>query len=267
MLFLSAPPPVGGKGLLALRKSLEEVSNGPATARAFDAAGLRRDTRVMTRVLLLCACLILWLAPPALARTDALGWRITDASMSERVTFQGDGGPGCARAGVCGYSGTITYGFEGIQDGDAILALAPRGRHRRAIGFGEVSVNSLTTVSVDPPGGGPPCTEKVLHHADVFLLSGTAGRIRVGFHDPRVIGGLLRSYCVGPSDADIWHADALPRLSVPGIQLRRRRLTLQASSTRSFHAPPFTGQVTFQATVHMRRIPPSAFLRELIIGF
>src|SRR4051794_31214347 len=43
MLFLSAPPPVGGMCLMALRKSLAEVSNGPVPARAL----IRADEGVL----------------------------------------------------------------------------------------------------------------------------------------------------------------------------------------------------------------------------
>jgi hypothetical protein len=204
-------------------------------------------------------------AAPAAARkrVHVLAYTITDATMSEEMDFQGDGGPACARAGVCGYSGTVSYGFGGIQDGDLAIAFAPHGHRLAASGVGEIVANGLTKATVNGPGDGPPCTEQVIHRGEIFDLTGTSGRVRLSFHDPRIAGGYLRSFCVGPSDADMWHAHALPRLSVPVSALRHEHVLLQSSTTRAFHSGPFIGTLKFSVSIRMRRANVPSFLFPL----
>jgi hypothetical protein len=88
----------------------------------------------------------------------------------------------------------------------------------------------------------------------------------VAFHDPRIETGPIRSYCTQPSDADLWHARALPYLWIGSRDLRRRHLTLSVSTTRAFHSGPFTGQVAFQATLRMRRVKIPSFLLQVLSG-
>lgn len=225
-----------------------------------------RDTRLVTRAVVIAACLLLVAAVPAFARTrvSALAYDITDASISEEMDFQGDGGPACSRAGVCGYSGTVTYGFDGIEGGDAFIAFLRRGHRTRTIASGEIFANGLTKATVFGPGGGPPCTEQILRHGELFSIAGTPGRVRFSFHDPSVTGSLLRTYCTGPSDADMWRARAIPRLSVPVSTLRHRHVLLQTSTTRPFHSGPFVGQLKFSVSLRMRRVRIPSFFLQLL---
>lgn len=206
----------------------------------------------MTRALLtgLAAglCALALAAPAGAAKPRAYPFGVTSASMSEVVSFQGDGGPACQRAGVCGYSGTIRYSFD-HADGLAIFLT----RRRRVLGTADFFFAGLTTASVQAPGGGPPCTDRVLHGFDGFEVEGTASRMRILFHPGFDGTTYLTTYCGGPSDADIAHVRALPEIAITPRTLRHGKVHLQVASTRSFHTGPFVGTVTFNANIRMRR--------------
>jgi hypothetical protein len=198
---------------------------------------------------------------------DFYAFTVRSGSMSEVMTFQGDGGPACAQAGVCGYSGTISYGFGAIRDGDGSVLVTRTGRRSRAFGYAALSVGALTSANVTGPGGGPPCTEKVLHRFDYVFMEGDARRLRVLFHSPDAAPDYLESFCAGPSDADIGYAGAIPELSIKTRDLKKRRLTLTASSVRQFHTGPFVGTVTFSASLVLSRVNiPADFLTDVTLG-
>lgn len=200
-------------------------------------------------------CALVFAAPAAAASTlDFSAFSVRSGSLSEVVSFQGDGGPACAQAGVCGYNGTIDYGFGGIRDGEGTLLVSHSGRRSRAFGFANLDLGALTTVTVNSPGAGQPCTEKVLHRFDGFALEGTAKRLRVLFHPAEAAPDFLDSYCAGPSDADIAHAQALPAPTIATSRLRQRKFVLTTASQRPFHAGPFVGTVTFNASFVLSRV-------------
>jgi hypothetical protein len=223
------------------------------------------DTPEVTRRLapFLALCLVA-LAPARAAAASrppqVIPFDVRSASLSEVVSFHG--GPGCAQAGVCGYSGTISYGFGGIRDGGGGVILT-RSRHSsEGFGFGTLDVGALTTASVSGPAGGPVCSERVLHKEDVFALEGSAGRLRVVFHPATLTPEFIDSYCVGPSDEDIAHTQALPTISLPTSKLSKRRVKLSVSTQRAFSAPPFAGTVQFSATLELApsRLPSGLFI-------
>lgn len=216
-------------------------------------------TRAAVVCVVLAACLLA-LSSQASARTkprlSLLAFTVTDATMSEDLTFQGDGGPACARAGVCETKGNVHYGFDGIEFGDFILILARQGHRAAALGFGSLGANGLTTATVTN-GGGPPCTDKVIHTSDGFNVSGKPGRVRFTFHSSLDSTDFLASFCAGPSGTDLNHVHALPRFSVPTSRLRHNKVSLSMSSSRQFHAGPFTGTLNFSAKLklHRERVP------------
>lgn len=216
----------------------------------------------MTRAVILAAlCCLAFGAAPAAARQRQYAFIITNASMSETMSFQGDGGPACARFGVCGYSGTVSYGFGG---GDGLAAFVVAGR--RAAGTGDFFYNGLTSASVQGPGGAPPCTDKVIRTFDGFEVAGRPNRIRILFHPPIDGPNYLDTYCTGPSDLDVWHAKALPQLTLSERSLRSRIVRLHAASTRQFHAGPFLGTMTFQIDVKMRRARHLSSILRFLAG-
>jgi hypothetical protein len=217
----------------------------------------------VTRATLIAAlCSLVLCAPAAAAKPRRYVYLITSASMSEVMTFQGDAGPACARAGVCGYSGTVNYSFSA---GDGLAAFDLSGR--RAIGTGELFYAGLTSATVQGPGGGPPCTDKVIRKFDRFEVEGKPGHMRVLFHPAFDAPNYLDTYCTGPSDDDMSHAHALPVLTLSERSLRRRSLLLQVSTTRPFHTGPFVGTLTFRAQLRLKRVRHLiSLLRFLLSG-
>lgn len=203
-------------------------------------------TRALLSGVIAALCALVFAVPAGAAQGHTYGFSITDARISEVMTFQGDNGPACQRVGVCGYSGTVSYGFD---HADGLMAAAISRGH--AVGFGFLDFNGLTSATVQVPGGGPPCTDRVIRKFDAFQVKGGASHLSFVFH-PRLAGlNFLDTYCAGPSDADI--AREIPALVVPVSQMRRRALILHLSSTRPFHAGPFQGTLAFSLDLRMRR--------------
>jgi len=192
-------------------------------------------------------------AADAAPSLDFLAFNVRSGSMSEVVSFQGDGGPACAQAGVCGYSGTISYGFPAIRGGDGSVLLTRSGRRSRAFGFATVSIGGLTSATVNGPGGGQPCTEQVLHRFDYILMSGNARTLRVQFHSPDVAPDYLETYCAGPSDAGLGFVPAIPSLTIKTKGLSKNRLTVSTSSVKQFHSGPFVGTASFSVNLVLAR--------------
>jgi hypothetical protein len=188
-----------------------------------------------------------------------LPFDVRSGSMSEVVSFHGDGGPACAQAGVCGYTGTISYDFAGVRQGLGSVLITRSGKRTSAFGFGNLQLGALTTANVTGPGGAV-CTEKILHEFDGFVLQGDAKRLEVLFHPALVAPDFLENYCTGPNDSDIAHAGVLPTLTIPTRSLRKRRFTLAVASSKPFHAGPFEGTVTFNASFMLARVRLSADL-------
>jgi hypothetical protein len=205
-------------------------------------------------------------AASAAPSLDILAFTVRSASMSEVVSFQGDGGPACAQAGVCGYNGTISYGFGAIRDGDGNVLLTRSGRRSRAIGFANLDIGGLTTVSVNGPGGGQPCTEKTLHRFDFVYMTGNARQLKLQFHPAITVPDFLETYCTGPSDADIGFAGALPTLTIKTRDLNKRRLTISTSTVRPFHSGPFTGTVAFNFNMVLARAKSPGDLLDVTLS-
>jgi hypothetical protein len=215
---------------------------------------LRWMTRGIASVVVLL-CLLVGAAPAAAAqRLSILAFDVRSGSMSEVVSFQGDGGPACAQAGVCGYSGTVAYSFGGVRSGGGSVLLTRNGKRSSAFGFASLQLGALTTANVSAGPGTTACTEKILHQFDSLVLEGDARRLRVLFHPALAAPDFLETYCAGPSDSDISHAGVIPTLSIPTSSLRRRRFTLSVASTKPFHSGPFSGTVSFNATFVLSRV-------------
>jgi hypothetical protein len=211
----------------------------------------------------ICAALfaLVFCAPAGAAKPRRYAFGIPDVSMSEVMTFHGDGTPDCERSGVCGYSGTISYSFSG-GDGLAAFTVSPHG----VLGTADFFYEGLTSAVVQGPGGGAPCTDKVLQHFDGFEVEGTPGHIRLIFHPYWDVPLYLSTYCTGPSDIDMSHARALPEIVVTDRTLRRHRLHLEASSTRPFHSGPFEGSLSFQVNMRLRRAKHLSSIFQFLAG-
>lgn len=203
----------------------------------------------MTRAVILVAFAALVLAAPASAavRTHDYAYGVLDGRLTETMTFQSDPAS-CQRAGLCGYSGTVTYSFAHVTDGLGIFST----RRHSVRGYAFLNVGGLTTTTVQGPGGGPPCTDKVISRFDAFDIEGTAARPRFVFHSPQDVPQFLDTYCAGPRDLDV--ARLIPPLPLPRNALRRRSLFSKVSTTAPFSAGPFVGTLSFSAAVRLRKL-------------
>jgi hypothetical protein len=91
-------------------------------------------------------------------------------------------------------------------------------------------------------------------------VGGHPGAMRLLFHSPFDDPNYLDTICTGPSDLDLYHAGALPTITISERTLRRKKITLGVSSTRQFHAGPFVGTVAFTTAIRMR---PSRFVNDI----
>jgi hypothetical protein len=232
------------------------------SAWAVDSVRALRDTRLVTRALGSClvvaACLLALGPASASARArvhaEALAYEMSHASMSEDLTFQGDGGPACVRAGVCDMTGHVHYGFDDVEFGDLQIILIRAGHRSTVIGSGSLFADGLTSATVSSGDGGAPCTDKIVHTFDPFDVEGKPGRVRFVFHSPLDLTDYIDTFCAGPNNADLWHVHALPRFSVPTSRLRHHRVNLDMSSVRDFHVGPFKGRLSFSAKLRLRRV-------------
>jgi hypothetical protein len=218
-------------------------------------------TRALTAAICAALFALVPCAPAGATAPHQYAFGIPDVSMSEVMNFHGDGGPACQRAGVCGYSGTVTYSFGG-GSGLAAFIVSPH----RALGTGDFFFSGLTSATVQGPGGGAPCTDKVLDSFDGFEVEGTPGHIRLIFHPYWDAPDALHTYCTGPSDVDISHAHAIPDIVVTEKTLRRHKLHLEASSTRPFHSGPFEGTLSFQVNMRLRRAKHLSPIFQFLAG-
>jgi hypothetical protein len=132
--------------------------------------------------------------------------------------------------------------------------------------MGDFFYHGLTSASVQGPGGGAPCTEKVIRSFDGFEVEGTPARVRLLFHPPIAAPRYLDSYCTGPSDLDMWHAHVLPPITISERSLRRRTLRLAESSTRPFHSGPFLGTLSFHVHMKLRRARHLSSILQFLAG-
>lgn len=206
-------------------------------------------------------CCLAFGAAPAAAKQRRYAFLVTNVSMSEVVTFHGDHAGNCEHFGVCGYSGTVSYSFG---SGDGLAAFVFLGR--RAAGTGDFFFDGLTSATVQGPGGGAPCTDRIIRTFDGFEVSGHAGRMRLLFHPPIDGPDFLDTYCAGPRDLDLWHAHALPTITLSERSLKARTLRLQKSSTRPFRTGPFSGTLAFQVDMRLRRVKNLASIIRFLAG-
>lgn len=218
-------------------------------------------TRACTALLSAALFTLVLCTSAGAAKPRRYAFGIPDVSMSEVMTFHGDASPDCVRSGVCGYSGTVRYGFSA---GSGAAAFIVSGRHVR--GTADFFYEGLTSASVQEPGGGPPCSDKVLRSFDGFEVEGTPGRVRLLFHPYWDVPQYLSTYCAGPSDVDMSHANALPEIVVTERALRRHGLHLEASTTRPFHSGPFAGTLSFEVNMRLRRAKHLSSIFQFLAG-
>jgi hypothetical protein len=201
----------------------------------------------------------LLLPAPALAaktHTTNYAYRVTQAQGSEVATFQGDGTQTCATAGLCGYSGTVSYNFSGASGGFAIVTVTSRGHRHTGIGDFEFGTSGTTTANVSQAGVAQPCTDSVKHRfdsLDVFVSGSTVGMGLHAFNADTFSSDYLGTHCAGPTEEDMVAARVLPAVGIPLKALKRHRLHFEMHTNLPFHAGPFQGTLKVDTAYTMVR--------------
>src|SRR5207244_1542787 len=98
------------------------------------------------------------------------------------ATFQGDGTATCQAAGLCGYSGTVSYTFTHATDGFAVVTIITRGHRRDGFGDFEFGTEGTTTSNVAEAGVAQPCTDSVTHRGDMLDVALDGKNVLFGLH-------------------------------------------------------------------------------------
>lgn len=170
------------------------------------------------------------------------------------VQFQGDAAAGCARWGLCGYSGTVSW--RPAANASLIVSQTPGHRSTTVIEVpsflaGPGLPGGVT--NADVAFGAAPSAPTASHCADVadtgqFVpLLVRADRVTVAL--ARAVPGLLLTRCAGPRDGDV--IPQLPRRSLSVAALRRGRTTISLVASRRLSAHGFTGSINSTIVLHL----------------
>ncbi|MGZ4193063.1 MAG: hypothetical protein ACXVRW_11470 [Solirubrobacteraceae bacterium] len=172
------------------------------------------------------------------------------------VQFHGDPATGCARWGVCGYGGTVTWRppSRGVVELSRTL-----GRHPvTTVGFlpsieASLVPGGVTTADVAldaaPPVPGTHCVDAAAT-GQVTEFPVRRGRVIVSLAG--AAPALLQTRCAGPRDADV--VPELPAPSLALAALRRGRTSVSLEASRALHAHGFTGSI--DSTLVLRLAAP-----------
>lgn len=208
------------------------------------------------------ACAIAAVAPaPAAARArgHASGSKsiLIPARFSGVLTvqFHGDPAAGCARWGLCRYTGTVTWR---PPPGGTVQIQVTGGRHPTtsavlspSFGPGPGSPGGVTTASVQMAGGSSPapaahCVDAVPGGA---FTQFPVHRGRVTVLLARAEPPLLVTRCAGPRAPDV-----LPRLPAPTLSLaalERGRATVSLAASRTLGAHGLSGSISSTLALHL----------------
>jgi hypothetical protein len=178
------------------------------------------------------------------------------------VTFHGDVATGCAAAGLCGYSGSVTW--RPPASGELII-FTTRSHHHTSDsaqlylqGAGLPPAGGVTSATVQStaasPSGAATCVDAA---ATGVALDLPVRHGRVDFGLDGASPSLLSDRCAGPRDRQI-----LPRLPAPWLTVaavRRGGAVVDLSATRPFAADGFAG--TIDSTIVLRLGPAGRAIR------
>jgi hypothetical protein len=174
------------------------------------------------------------------------------------VQFHGDTAAGCARWGLCGYSGTVSWQPQSTA---AIQIERTLGGHPHT------AVDLIPTLTGGPQLAGG-VTSATVTLAAGSSSSGSASRCldatgagqgasllvrheRVTFSLARESPTLLVTRCAGPRDADV-----VPHLPTPTLSLaalKRGRATISLTASHPLKAHGFVGSITSTIVLHLGR--------------
>ena len=216
---------------------------------------------------ILAACAASVMAPTAAVAQPVLtvpgGSPTQETSIPVRITgllsvqFHGDPSAGCARWGLCGYSGTVSWQpppTASIQ----IQRTLGRHPHLTIVLFGALTngpqfAGGVTSASVTLAGGPSPgpasrCLDAT--GAGQGALFGVRHG-RVSFSLARESPALLVTRCAGPRDADV--LPHLPTPTLPVATLERGRTTISLAVAQALKAHGFAESITSTIVLHLGR--------------
>ncbi len=194
--------------------------------------------------------------------TVTSGPAFTTTSIPVRITgllfvqFHGDPSAGCARWGLCGYSGTVSWRPPPTA---SVQIERTSGRHSRTavqlfpdFNARPQTPNGVTTASVTLAGGPSEPASRCLDagqsgEAASFQLRGG----RVTFSLSRESPSLLLTRCAGPRDADV--LPQVPAPTIPLTTLERGHRTISLAASGLLHSHGFAGSITSTLAVHVGR--------------
>ena len=179
-----------------------------------------------------------------------------DFSGSVVVSFHGDPATGCAREGLCGYSGVIVWRPTNTpSSSDASLQIIKFRQHHR------IFYDAQLSTSADPFSG-----SSVFSHTRRDVAGGTPGtcadastsssnsslRVRDGSVSIRILGSgssVFASRCAGPLDADL--VGAMPAPSLPLSAALKGRRSIDLGGTHDFASGGFAGTMHSTLVLHL----------------
>ncbi len=174
------------------------------------------------------------------------------------VQFHGDTAAGCAIHGLCGYSGTVSW--TAPQNADLTIEssrIGGRTHHTFALfpqasgpgaPSGGITSAEVTRTSLPGQSMGTTCADATPTQ-DAFVLAAPGGEVQFGL--AQASPSLLATRCAGPRDAVILPLLPSPRFSVTTV--RRGRLTVALTGSRSFAADGFAGTVVSDVVIRLGR--------------
>ena len=240
-------------------------STGGTRSRQTVPRGAADPVRWSRGILAACAATIMAptaaVAQPVLAITG--GSPTTETSIPVRITgllsvqFHGDTSAGCARWGLCGYSGTVSWQPPPVASLQIVRTL---GRHPHlvilllpALANGPQVAGGVTSASVTLAGG--PSSAPASRCLDATGAGQGASfgvrRGRVTFSLAREAPALLVTRCAGPRDADV--LPHLPTPTVPAATLEHGRTAISLAASHQLKAHGFAGSITSTIVLHLGR--------------
>ena len=199
------------------------------------------------------ACFLIVVVSAALTAGEPAAADVSTAvssSGSMTLTWHGDPARGCAERGVCDLAGSVTLPLEG---GSGVSVSTGRlGSLADGIGF-QLRGGTVRVLRGDPADPAGICTATG-GYADVQAVARRTsdGRVLLRFlSDPFSGDALSGGACPGPLPEDL--EAAMPVITVPAGPLRGGRLRITAAGTHGFVAGPFSGSLSYDLRMRVRR--------------
>jgi hypothetical protein len=170
------------------------------------------------------------------------------------VTFHGDAASGCARRGLCGYSGTLVWTPANPSsleiDGTTVRR---RTGYEAGLWVGQNNVaNGGGTTHVDTEYAGTVCADAT-YSGSYLNFPISHGRVHIELTDSH-LPSVVQSRCAGPLLSDL--ATALPSVTVPLSRLIAGQTRISLHGQKRFGSHGFAGTVESTLSLALDRPGP-----------